>query len=299
MSLTLADLSMSLRGIIAAPPGREIIGADFSAIEARVLAWLAGQQDLLQAFRDPKRDVYVEAAARSDSDDRNFGKLKILSCGYGLGSKSCYQKGKEARLKNWSRKLAYKTIKDYRAENKAIVEFWKITEDAVKQAIKSPGQVFPVGAFVKTASDGRCLFVRLPSGRAIRYWRPGLRWVEKTFEYLDENGELVVSKPTKVEEITFFTPAKDAVSMQMEATYSGSLVENLCQAVARDLLAHAVMLLDDRYPVVIHVHDSIASEVPAGFGSVEEFCYIMSTVPPWAPGLPLAASGYRDTRFRG
>lgn len=140
--------------------------------------------------------------------------------------------------------------------------------------------------------------VQLPSGRAMRYWRPSVKTVTKKIQTVDEEGE-IVEMERESQEIRFFTPAKDAVSMQMEATYGGKLVENITQAVARDLLAHAVTLLDDRYPVVVHVHDSIASEVPAGFGSVEEFCKIMSTVPSWAPGLPLAASGYRDTRFRG
>lgn len=175
---------------------------------------------------------------------------------------------------------------------------WHKLEDACRDAVRDTGIVYPAGAFLKVAATKTCLMVQLPSGRAIRYWQPSVKTLKKKIQTVDEDGE-IVEKEVEMQELQFFTPGKDAVSMVPESTYGGKLVENITQAVARDLLAHAVLLLDDRYPVVIHVHDSIASEVPAGFGSVEEFCSIMSTVPSWAPGLPLAASGYRDTRFRG
>lgn len=308
----LEALSQSLRGIIGAPPGRELIGADFSAIEARVCAWLAGQHDLVERFAvyDSKShlpkaeqrafDPYLIAAANSGSSDRDFGKFKVLSCQYSLGTKMAFEKGTEAKLKEWTRKSAYQLIRDFRKENAAIVAFWSEAERAFKDAIRTPRKVFTVGRWVKVASNGGCLLAQLPSGRVMRYWRPGLRTTVKSFEVIDENGELTTTKPKPMEEITFWAPAKNAISMQQETTYGGSICENLSQAVARDVLGHAMPLLEAAgYPLSAHVHDSVLTEVATGDGSISRFCEIATTVPSWAPGLPLAASGYRDTRFRG
>ena len=297
MSLTLDDLSMSLRGIIAAPPGREIIGADFSAIEARVLAWLAGQQDVLDVFASGQ-DVYVYAAKKINSTDRQLGKVATLGLGYGMGPIKFADTARSYGI-TLPLKEARRVTLQWRKANPAITELWSLLEDACKRSIDNPGVVTPVGAFLKVAATKDCLMVQLPSGRAIRYWRPSVKTVTKKIQTVDEDGEIVEMERESLE-VRFFTPAKDAVSMQMEVTYGGKLVENITQAVACDLLGHAMDLLEAAgYPVVVHVHDSIACEAPVGFGSVEEFCSIMSTVPSWAPGLPLAASGYRDTRFRG
>lgn len=290
--------SLALRSMIAAAPGHELIGADFSAIEARVIAWLAGQEDVVEAFRDPRRDVYVESAAKSGSTSRDYGKFKVLAMGYGMGPVKALAEAPKYKLK-LTPKEARKAVSDYRKENAEVKAFWGACETAVKAAIRSPGTVHPIGPYLKAAATDVCLLVQLPSGRAIRYWRPGIRKVVKTFEIIEEDGSISRTAPKEVEEICFFTASENAVEMDQEATYGGELAENFSSAVARDCLAEALVRLDSRYPTVIHVHDSIASEVPEGTGSVEEFCSIMAQVPTWAPGLPLRAEGYRDKRFRG
>ena len=197
-----------------------------------------------------------------------------------------------------SLKDARKSVLAWRKSNVAIVDLWAKLEEACRAAIVAPGVAIDVGAFLRVAATKECLMLRLPAGRVIRYWRPSVRSVTKKIQTVDEEGK-IIEVTRESTEIQFFTSAVNAVEMERESTYSGKICENVTQAVARDLLAHAITVLDPRYPVVVHVHDSIASEVPAGTGDVGEFCKIMSAVPPWAPGLPLAASGYRDVRFRG
>jgi DNA polymerase len=141
--------------------------------------------------------------------------------------------------------------------------------------------------------------IELPSKRVLRYWRPIVKMVKKKVQTVDEEGAIIeIERESR--DIQFYTPGKDTMNMLPESTYSGKLVENVTQAVARDLLADATVRLEAAgYPPVVHVHDSIACEVPAGFGNLDEFCSIMAATPDWAPGLPIEAKGYRDTRFRG
>lgn len=293
----LEAMSLALRSMIAAPPGKELIAADFKAAQAIILAWLAGQEDVLDIFRDPTRDIYIEDAAKIGSTNRDLGKLQRLGLGFQMGAVKAHSEAPKYKVK-LTTKEARAVVEGFRKNNAAIVALWASLENAVIEAVARPGLVIPVGRFLKVAATNTCLMIQLPSGRAIRYWQPRVSTATKTIEFIHEDG--TIKKATKTgPQIQFFTPAKDAVTMELEDTFGGKLAENVTMGVERDLLGHALTLLDDRYPVVIHVHDSIASEVPAGFGRVEEFCKIMSTVPSWAPGLPLAASGYRDTRFRG
>lgn len=290
-------LSWSLRSVIAASPGKEIIGADFSAIEARVLAWLAGQDDVLAVLADPKRDLYVEDARAINSDSRQLGKVCRLALGYSMGPIKFRDTAKTYGI-DLALKEARRITLLWRKNNAHIVSLWEDLERACLDAVFAPRTLRSVGPFLKVAATPECLLIRLPSGRAIRYWRPSVRKVTKTIQTVDEEGEIVeMERESTV--LRFYTAGMDGSGMAPEETYGGKLVENVTQAVARDLLGYAVLQLDPSYPVVVHVHDSIASEVPCGTGSVEEFCKIMATSPAWAPGLPLAAEGYRATRFKG
>jgi DNA polymerase len=297
----LEAMSNTLRSTVCAAPGHELIGGDFAAIEARVLAWLAGQQDVLDVLADPKRDLYVEDAKAVGSDNRQLGKTMRLALGYGMGpikfATTAAAAGIQLPLKE-ARRLTLL----WRRANPAIADFndgiWYRLGQACFDAVKTPGVTHDVGPFLKVAATRTCLLVQLPSGRAIRYWRPAVRMVKKTVQTVNEEGE-IVEVERESNELQFFVPSRNAVDMTVERTYGGKLTENITQAVARDLLADAITRLDPLYPVVVHVHDSIASEVPEGTGSIEEFNRLMSEVPPWAPGLPVKCDVYRDRRFRG
>lgn len=292
----LIGLSGLMRSIFQAREGFELLGADFAAIEARVLAWLAGNYAVLELFA-AGQDVYVAAAAQIGSDNRDLGKVAVLALGYGMGPVKFADTAAKAGVP-LSLKEARRVTLLWRKANAAVKGFWGELEQAFRDAIEFPGHDFYVGNFLIVQGSRACVRIILPSGRALHYWRPSTRTVERRIETVNEDGDLVV-KTVMMNEIRFFKAGK--MGMAGESTYSGKLAENVTQAVARDLMAEAILRLEDtgRYPVVMHVHDSIASEVPAGTGNLEEFCALMAYTPSWADGLPVAAEGYRSRQFKG
>lgn len=300
----LEALSQSLRSVIVAAPGHDLIGGDYSAIEARVLAWLAGQDDVLDAFADPSRDIYTEDAAKVGSSDRQFGKVQRLGLGYGMGAVkfATTAAGYGFVL---SLKEARRVQLGWREHNPQIVAFWYDLERAFREAIKRPGhqervERVVVRSSVATTKTGgpTNVTIELPSGRRLYYWQPCVRLVKKRFETVDEEGNLVVSD-REVEEIQFATP-EGASQMGADSTYSGKLAENVTQAVARDLLAAALVRFRGTiYRIVLHVHDSIVAEVPSGTGEVSQFANLMAEAPPWGRSLPVKVDGYRSKHFRG
>lgn len=312
-SRPLEVLSQMLRSVLVAAPGFDFVAADFSGIEARVCAWLAGQEDKLQFLHDydagmaeyragtratKPTDLYEYAAEGIGSDQRQLGKVAELALQFGMGDIkfAATAAGYGVRLALLE---ARRVKKAWRGTNPCIVKLWADVEDAVRSAIANPGHSYPAGDLLRAHANKYCLFLTLPSGRALRYWRPRIVPKKKIVQFVDDEGA-IVSKELESETIQFQTVAKDKNGMESEDTYGGKLVENVTQAVARELLAEALLRLDAAdYPVVVHVHDSAVAEVPAGTGDVAEFCRIMSTLPRWAVGLPVAADGYRDSRFRG
>lgn len=291
---TLTALSQSLRAILRAAPGCELIGADYSAIEARVLAWLAREEGTLSAFREG-RDIYVEDAAAVGSDNRQLGKVCRLANGYGMGPVKFARTAAKAGVQ-LSYKDARRIQQRWRIANSDIVAFWYDLEEAFALAIREPGS-YQVGR-ITVVGASRSVRIVLPSGRPLLYWRPKARTATRRVEVLDENDNVVTREVTR-EELCYFIG--EARGMALDSTYGGKLAENVTQAVARDLLAHTLVRLRNTHyaNVVLHVHDSLASEVPAGTGSVTEYERLITALPAWADGLPLTASGYRSEHFKG
>lgn len=290
-------MSQLLRSVIAAPPGREIIAGDYSAIEARIIAWLAGQEDILEQFVAGV-DVYMYTAEAIGSDSYPLGKLCTLALGYGMGilklSEKAAGKGVVLSLKEFRR-----VHRTWRETNVQIVQFWHDMDDAAMAAIENPRTVFEVG-FIRLVSSPSCLRMILPSGRELRYWRPHIVHVVKTIQTVNDDG-VVVEREFETDEIRYYVQAPNKASMIVESTYGAKLAEHATQGVARDLLGEAIVRIEgvDPYDIVMHVHDSIATEVPAGQGDVDQFCGLMARTPSWAGDLPVAVKGYRDVRFRG
>ncbi|MGK2309287.1 DNA polymerase [Cutibacterium sp. V970] len=280
-------LSQLIRTAFIPSAGCRFIVADYSAIEARVIAWLAGEHTTLQAFEQGK-DLYCATASRMfgvpvekhgiNAELRQKGKIATLACGYN-GSVGALKAMGALRMGLAEHEL--KPIVDaWRAANPHIVQLWADVEQAAidaittRQAIRLANLAFSVEAGI--------LFIQLPSGRRLAYVKPRLgenRWGGTSITY---HGVTTGRKWGRLE------------------TYGGKLVENIVQATARDLLVHAMQLVANAgHQIVMHVHDEIVIDEPADSGfTVADACALMATPPAWATGLPLDADGYDCSYYR-
>ena len=300
-------LADCVRAMIVPAPGNEFICVDFSAIEARVLAWLAGEEHVLDAFRK-KADIYKVAASRIyhtpvtevTKDQRQIGKVAVLALGYG-GGIGAFQ----SMARNYNVKVADAEADDikkaWRSTHPRIVQYWYALESAAIRSLET-GQVEragPEGRAVSFRKSGSFLWCRLPSGRVLCYPYPELREVTTPW---DEKKD-ALTYMTMVEGPGAKTlPDENAEGKWKRiSTYGGSLAENLTQAVARDLLAEAMKRLEALgFQIVMHVHDEVVVEIHAKapaetLGRVES---VMVVSPTWASGLPIAAEGFRAGRYQ-
>ncbi len=274
-------MASCLRGMLIASPGNRLIVCDFSSIEARTLAWMAGHQSVLDAFRQGL-DIYKVTASemygtpynKVDKDQRFLGKVATLALGY-QGGVMAFSKMAQAYGAEVDEETALKVRDDWRAANKPIVSLWTETQRAAERALRDGHTASTrCGEWRVVGSDLLC---KLPSGRLLSFPRPRM-----------EDGRLLYqghnNKTHQWGEIN---------------AYGGSLVQSITQAIARDLLAEAVVRVEAAgYPVVLTVHDEIVADVPKEHGSLEEFEALMCEVPEWAKGLPVSAEGFEAERYR-
>lgn len=288
-------ISECIRSFIIAAPGHRFIDCDWNSIEARMLAWLAGEESVLNIFRTHGK-IYEHAASKVynvdigkvTKDQRQIGKVAVLALGYG-GGKSAFQSMATVYGVKIPDKQAEEIKSSWRAGHTNIVRYWADLENAAMDAVRFPGRVFEAGAKgrqVKYKVVGSFLWCQLPSGRAISYPYPKLEMVTTPWG-------------AEKEGVTYMAEDANTRKWERQKTYGGFFAENITQACSRDILAEALFRLEDKgYKTVIHVHDEIVCEVPTNFGSVEEMAKIMCEIPSWATGLPLAAEGWEGTRFR-
>ncbi|WP_223144662.1 DNA polymerase [Corynebacterium poyangense] len=279
-------LSRLIRTAFIPSPGNRFVVADFSAIEARVIAWLAGEETTLEAFRAGK-ELYCETASRmfgvpvekhgANSELRQKGKIAVLARGYG-GSVGALKAMGALRMGLAESEL--KPIVDaWRAANPNIVQLWGDVDEAAI-ATMSTRQPVELGQ-LKFSYEAAILFTALPSGRCLAYVKPQLGENRFGGTSITYRGLTTGRKWGRLE------------------TYGGKLVENIVQAIARDLLVHAMHLVAQAgFRIVMHAHDEIIIDHPTNAGSVEEVCQLMSQTPPWAAGLPLDADGYECGFYR-
>lgn len=276
-------LSELIRAAFVAAPGSRFLVADFSAIEARVIAWLAGEQWVLDLFKNGG-DIYCETGTRMFGQEvkkhsplRQRAKVAVLACGYQGGVGALKAMGGE-KLGLGEDEMA-SIVDAWRKANPRIAQMWWDVNRAALEAIKN-GTSQMVGR-IKVYQKLGALVIALPSGRELIY--PSPRVGENRF-----GGE----------SITFMGLGLNRKWGRIE-TYGGKLVENIVQATARDVLAHSMATLEAAgYPTVMHVHDEVITEVPYGRGSVDELCSLMSRGPKWSKGLPLAAEGFESTYYK-
>lgn len=271
-------LSQLIRTAFIPASESQFVVADFSAIEARVIAWLAGETTTLDAFRDGK-DLYCETASRmfgvpvekhgTNSGLRQKGKIAVLACGYGGSVGALTAMG---ALRMGLTEAELKPIVDaWRAANPNIVQLWADINTAAIDTITTR-QPIRLRNLVFSLESG-ILFIQLPSGRRLAYVQPRLG--ENRF-----GGTSIIYDG--------ITTGRKWGTLE---TYGGKLTENIVQATARDLLIHAMAKVADAgHTIVMHVHDEIIVETTTG--TVDEICALMSQTPPWAKSLPLEADGY-------
>lgn len=292
-------ISACLRGMFIAAPGHDLICSDYSAIEAVVLAALAGEQWRLDVFNTHGK-IYEMSASKINGMDfeefelykstagshhpaRKFGKVAELASGYQGGKGAWKAFGADEYFP--SDDDMQKAIDAWRAASPNIVKFWYGVQDAALSAVRHPGTVFDYRG-IKYVCKQNVLYCRLLSDRLITYHRPIIspgKWGQDALSFEGWNSN----------------PKYGRTGWVRMDTYGGKLTENIVQATARDLLAHAIVNLEQAgYPVVLHVHDEIVLEVPEGVGSVAEVERIMSTMPHWAKGWPIKAKGgWRAKRY--
>jgi len=335
-------LASALRSLMRARLGYALYVADFNAIEARVLGWLAGQDELTESFRAYDlakasgakiRDGYEKMAASIykvpldavTKEQRFLGKVAILQLGYQAGAKGFQTSAEnwgatvqlysiddvnairarhaleaernEGKVSPFMAKLraeavaypaapgvgAYGIVQTYRKDNDRICAFWKTLERLVVTAVRegdaSEGNI---AYYV----EGQWLFCQLPSGRTLKYARPTIEQQKAPW------GEMLDRVRVEVFNSKFH-------KWEGQYLYGGLLAENITQAVARDLMAEAMVRVENAgYNVILTVHDEVVSEAPANIGSVQEFESLMCQIPDWAAGCPVAAEAWTGLRYK-
>jgi DNA polymerase len=260
-------ISKCLRSCFIAKQGCVLVSVDLSQIEARVLAWLAGQQDIVQAFRQGQ-DVYTMQAYKVGSRDRQLGKVLTLACGFGMGARKFWETacGAPYNLVLTFDEAVYH-LASWRRANPDIIGYWKTVEDAVRLSISNVDKIVNLTGTMAVRTRHGVTQVRKPNGVKLTYHNMRL-----------ENGGLVFD-------------GVNGVTKQWgtERTYGGRLVENIVQSVARDVMAEG--MLSSSHQPVMTVHDEIIWEVPGDDAVLATFS------PPWASGLPVASETTVGRRY--
>lgn len=299
----------ALRSFITAGPGNTLYGGDFSNIEGRVLAWLAGDTRKLEAFRafdnGEGPDLYKLTASSilsllrgtrlrpediSKHERQGYGKVPELACGY-QGGVAAFQKMAQNYDVSFTDEQADVIKSAWRENHPEIKHLWYDLEYAAYRAVVNPGQVFRVHSpqgydyqRIEYLKKGSFLWCRLPSGRLLSYMDPQVREVRTPWDEMKRA-------------VTFMGVDSVTRKWMRFAGYGGLWAENVTQAVARDIMVASMVRLEDAgYPLVLTVHDEMLSETPKGFGSVEEFTRLARSLPPWADKLPVFVDA--DEMFR-
>ena len=278
-------LSELIRTAFVARPGCRFIVSDFSAIEARVMGYLAGEGWVMEEFRGAGK-IYEQTASKmfhipieeitKGSPYRARGKVASLACQYGGAEGALISMGalnfvEEEELKG--------LVQSWRTANPHIVNYWYEIDGAVKAAVKER-KMTKVGMVTVYYQSGM-LKIALPSGRVLSYVRPRMTVNRFGSESVSYEGIGTNRKWTRIE------------------SYGAKFCENIVQATARDVLAEAMLRLEKKgFDIVCHIHDEVVLEVPEGASSVEEVNEIMAVCPDWCEGLPLRAAGFESPFYK-
>ena len=267
----------ALKNAIIPPDGHKVINADSSQIEARVLVWLAGQNDVVQWYKE-ERDVYCEFAStvyerpitKANKTERAVGKTCILGLGYGTGWAKLQQTLKMAAGVELDERECKRLVSVYRNINSKVIDLWRECEEALRDIASWPNgkEPYPIGqhnALYATPQG-----IKLPNGLYIKY--PGLTWdtseAKSKFIYKSRRGFISI--------------------------WGGSVVENVVQALARSIIGEQMLKINQKYRPVLTVHDAVVNVIPEAEidDAMEYIIGTMSTPPDWATGLPVACEAH-------
>lgn len=312
-----------MRGMVIAPPGKEFCTGDFGNIEGRVNAWLADETPKLKVFTDYDAgkgpDPYLVSAAgiyhrpvaafNKESPERQIGKVAELSMGYqgGIGAFRNMAKNYGVHV---SKKEANEIKKGWRGAHPNIVQSWADMDAAAKSAVQNPGQVFQCcGDKLAFLMKDNFLWVRLPSGSMLYYCRPHFKEARFIADVEDKDTGEIVEREIVNTTVHFWGRDSQTKKWVRHHTYGGFWCENTVQSISRDILCEAMVRVEDAgYPIVLHAHDEIVSEVDRDFGdrSLDKkgrlhdyaFEHLMEIRPSWASDCPIVVEGWRGTRYR-
>lgn len=293
--------------------------ADYAAIEARIVAWLAGQEDALQQYRaydaaetkeekneiDPYRILASQIYGIPLIDVQKFphrlvGKHAKLGCGFQMGAPKFRGTVKKQGGYDLPTGMEETAVRGYRQANKKIVQYWYAIDDACKYAILAPGEVFVVRnvcVSVRDIDGMPFMLIKLPSGRKLAYPRPALvterkQWgphVDKGWNIEGSTEQVMNGGSSVTHRITFFGHIKGKMWGRVD-TYGGKLVENITQAVAADIMAHGSHNVEERgFQIASIIHDQALAYYDGQ--DTNEYVRLLTKLPKWANGLPVAAEG--------
>jgi DNA polymerase len=293
-------VALQLRSMLTALPGRTLVAADYSAIEARVIAWLCGEEWRMEVFRTHGK---IYEASASQMFKVPFETIKKGEANYSLRQKGKvaelalgFQGGKNALITMgaYDMGLADEELPDivklWRAASPSIVMGWKDLETAAKEAVRYKGRVTEaLGSRIRFKCSGGFLWLKLPSGRRLAYCQPKL--VEKPAPW---------DADKTVWSLEAWSVNSKTKQWSKRGLYGGLLMENVVQATARDLMADAMLRLEagGKYAVLLSVHDEVVTETTDDVTDARELETIMSLTPDWADGCPVTASGWAGLRYR-
>jgi len=281
-------LSQLIRTALIPEPGQKFVVADFAAIEARVIAWIAGEQWRQDVFREGG-DIYCASASQMfhvpvvkhgiNGELRQKGKIAELALGYGGGTNALIAFGAD-KLGMSAEEMA-ETVDKWRDASPHIVALWRSLEQAAIRAVRRKGSTLSTVGQIRFDYEDDVLWMTLPSGRRIAYW--GAQYGENKF---GNRG------------LTYMGTDQKTKKWGRLETWGGKLTENLVQATARDCLKEAMLALDAQgYDIRGHVHDEVIVTCPMNT-TVDEIASIMGRPIEWAPGLLLRADGYECNYYR-
>lgn len=293
---------------------RPFFQADYAAIEARIVCWLAGQEDALDEYRN-KVDRYVRLAsvifAKPEKDinkhpERFIGKQSTLGCGYGMSGPKFRLTCEKFGYKDLEKGLEFRAVEAFREKHTKVVDYWYACQDAAIKAIQAPGQKYKVRNvtfFVAGTAGIRYLWIVLPSGRKLAY--PHVK-LEPLLSYMDKGVRVQhinptpqqINKAAEVDEnymlkesITYWGKPQGKAVWTRVSSYYGRIVENITQAVAADIMAHGTARAEQEgYQTIALIHDEILT-ASNDKGSIEHLIECLTDLPPWADGLPIEAEG--------